>query len=84
MVRNQWVESCAVYEDIYNAAELYGLYDDLYDHGYFKPCMMLDIKYKNGDMLVPVHRGNTVKLGEAASAPVVKYESADSVLWILA
>jgi len=84
VVRNQWVESGAVYEDIYTAAELYGVYDDLYDHGYFKPCVMLDIKYRHGDMLVPVHRGNTVKPGEAAAAPLVRYESADSALWTLA
>ena len=83
VVRKQWVESGAVYEDIYEAAELYGLYEDLFDHGYFRPCTMLDIQYQHGDMIVPVHRGNVVKPGEAAQTPHVRFDSGDTGLWCL-
>jgi len=84
VVRKQWVDSGSVYEDILNAAELYGLFEDLFEHGYFKPCMMLDIKYQYQDVLVPVHRGNVIKPGEASNAPCVNYVSSDSSLWCLA
>jgi len=83
VVRKQWVDSGAVYEDIYNAAELYGLFDDLFDHAYFKPCVMLDIKYHHGDVLIPVYRGNVIKPGEAAKAPEVKFQSLESSKWCL-
>jgi len=83
VVRNQWVESGAVYEDIHHAAELYGLYADMYDHGYFTPCLMLDVNYKYEDVLVPVHRGNIVKPSEAAAQPVVGWDSPDTGLWCL-
>eukprot|EP00092_Neocalanus_flemingeri_P010114 GFUD01010898.1.p1 GENE.GFUD01010898.1~~GFUD01010898.1.p1 ORF type:complete len:470 (-),score=120.69 GFUD01010898.1:61-1470(-) len=83
VVRKQWVESGSVYEDIYEAAELYGLYEDMFDHGYFRPCTMLDIQYQHGEVMVPVHRGNIVKPGEAASAPQVKFDSGETGLWCL-
>ena len=42
--------------------ELYGLYEDLYlyDHAYFKPCTMLDVMYKQEEVMVPVYRRNVV------------------------
>ena len=46
VVKKQWIETGEVFEEIYNAAELYGLYEDLYDLAYFKPCTMLDVMYK--------------------------------------
>jgi len=84
VVKKQWVESGAVFEEIYNAAELYGLYEDLYDHAYFKPCTMLDVKYQQEEVMVPVYRGNVVKPREASSAPVVTFPSSDTAVWCLA
>jgi len=83
VVRKQWVESGSVFDEIYNAAELYGLYEDLYEHGYFKPCTMLDVKYQYKDVLVPVYRGNMVKPREAEVAPQVKFDSSESAQWCL-
>jgi len=84
VVRKQWVESGSVFKEIYNAAELYGLYEDLYDHGYFTPCTMLDVKYRFKDVLVPVYRGNVVKPREADIAPLVTFDSSDTAMWCLA
>ena len=82
-VRDSWVQSGAVYEDIMAAADLYGVYEDLFGHAYFQPCLMLDIKYEWRDVLVPVHRGNMVKPREAAAAPRVCWQSEDTALWCL-
>ena len=60
MVKKQWIESGAVFEEIYNAAELYWLYEDLYDLAYIKPCTMLDVMYKQEEVIVPVYKGNVV------------------------
>ena len=43
-VRGSWVQSGAVYEDIVTAAELYGVFEDMFGHAFFRPCVMLDIK----------------------------------------
>jgi len=83
VVREQWVESGSVFEDVYNAAELYGVYDDMYQHAFFKPCVMLEIKYKFKNFMVPVHRGNVIKPSEAASPPEIIFKSSKSSLWCL-
>ena len=43
-VRGSWVQSGTVYEDIVTAAELYGVFEDMFGHAFFRPCVMLDIK----------------------------------------
>ena len=43
-VRGSWVQSGAVYEDIVTAAELYGVFEDMFGHAFFRPCVMLAIK----------------------------------------
>ena len=42
-MRNQWVESGEVFDQIYDAAELYGIFDDLFQHAHFWPCLMLQV-----------------------------------------
>ena len=37
IVKDHWVESGAVFEDIKQAGELYGVFEDLYGHAYYKP-----------------------------------------------
>ena len=56
----------AAFDDIKTAAELYGIFEDLFSHAYFRPCVHLDVKYRYQDVLVPVYRGNMVKPSEAA------------------
>jgi len=82
-VRDSWVQAGAVYEDIMAAADLYGVFEDLFGHAYFRPCLMLDIRYAFKDVLVPVHRGNMVKPREAATAPKVTWKSDNNGLWCL-
>ena len=65
------------------AADLYGVYEDLFGHAFFHPCVLLDIKYRIPKALVPVYRGNIVKPSEASQAPDVKFKSKDSSLWTL-
>jgi len=85
VVRKEWVLSGQVYDDIYEAAELYGIYEDLFQHGYFRPCVMLEVQYEqtDGQTLVPVHRGNLVKPSECEEEPIVTWDSSDSALWSL-
>lgn len=83
-VRDEWKKSGDLYEEIYKSAELYGLYEDLFRHGYFYPCVELDAAYAQADdVMVPVYRGNIVKPGEAAVAPEVTWPSQDDDLWCL-
>ena len=75
VVRNQWMESGEVFDQIYQAADLYGIFEDLFQYAYFWPCLMLQVEWlqEDGETLVPVHRGNLVKPGECKSAPEVSY-----------
>ena len=72
-----------MFDDIKTAAELYGVFEDLFGHAYFRPCVLLDIKYHYKDVLVPSYRGNMIKPSEAASAPAVSFISGDDSLWTL-
>ena len=80
-VTQHWVESGAVFDDIRSAADLYGVYEDLLGHAYFRPCVLLDIKYRTDTALVPVYRGNMIKPSEAAAAPEVSFDSDGDSLW---
>lgn len=86
VVREQWVESGQVFQDIYDAAELYGVFEDMFQHAFFKPCLTMNVNYeqKDGETLVPVHRGNIVKPSEASRAPEVNWASSPDMLWTLA
>jgi len=84
-VREEWINSGEVFTDIFNAAELYGVYEDLYNHGYFHPCLLLDIAYVDeDDVMTPVYRGNIVKPREATTTPEVSWKSnSEDDLWCL-
>jgi large subunit ribosomal protein L38 len=86
VVRNQWVESGQSFDDIYEAAELYGVYEDLFGSAFYRPCVSLGVEWPQagGERLVPVHRGNLVKPGECATAPLVSWPGPDTALWTLA
>ena len=44
----------------------------LFRHGYFDPCVELEVAYSlDNDMMAPVYRGNMIKPSEAAAAPEV-------------
>lgn len=83
-VLEEWRNSGAIFQDIFKAAELYGIYEDLFRHGYFYPCVELNIAYAlDDDMLAPVYRGNIIKPSEAASAPEISWDSKEDDLWTL-
>jgi len=86
VVRDQWMQSGEVFQDIFDAAELYGVYDDLFEHAFFKPCRILNVNYEqdDGETLVPVYRGNIVKPLEAKNAPEISWDSKPDSLWTLA
>ena len=49
--------SGALYEEIKNAADLYGIYEDLFDGAYFTPNLNLIIEFDFDEELVtPVYR----------------------------
>jgi len=83
-VKEEWISSGEAFSDIYSAAELYGIYEDLFKHGYFHPCLTLDVAYRGEDDLVtPVYRGNIIKPSEALLAPSVHWSASEDSLWCL-
>lgn len=83
-VKEEWINSNEVFEDIFAAAELYGVYEDLYKQGYFHPCLLLDIAFRgDDDIAAPVYRGNIIKPLEARETPEVSWRSGDDELWCL-
>lgn len=74
--------------EIANAAEFYGIFEDLFDHKFFNPVVNLNIGFEGpDDMVTPVLRGNVVKPHEAKNEPFVEFSSSDdesdSSLWTL-
>ena len=86
VVRQQWVESGQVYDEISEAAELYGVYEDLFPGAYFRPATLLGVEWLQADGVtaVPVHRGNLVAPSECSSPPEVSWPASSSSLWTLA
>ena len=88
-VSREHKSSGAALRDVKNAAELYGIFEDLFAEGsYFNPVVDLVIEYDlpDGDSVLPVFRGNVIKPAEAAEAPRVRFrcdESGDDSLWTL-
>jgi len=83
-VKKVVVTSGNIFDSIYKAAQLYGVYEDLFREGHFHPCVNLDIAYaKEDDMMVPVYRGNIIKPSEAAVQPEITWSSRDDDIWCL-
>ena len=51
VVRQQWVESGQVYDEISEAAELYGVYEDLFPGAHFRPATLLKRPRPRADRL---------------------------------
>jgi len=83
-VRREWRQGGTVFQDIFTAAQLYGIFEDTFQHASFMPCLHLDISYPGDGVAVPVHRGNIVKPHEAARQPEVSWVSKEDTLWTLA
>ncbi len=58
-VRREHKECGALYRDIREAAELYGVFEDLFPDGIFTPCLDLRVEYDyDEELFTPVHRGD--------------------------
>ena len=73
-----------LFAEIANAAELYGIYEDLFNGDYFTPILNLKVSYDfDEELITPVYRGNVIKPHEAKTKPVVNFESDPDSLWTL-
>jgi len=66
----------ALFDDIVSAADLYGVFEDLYGPDLmFKPCLDLKVSYDLDDdeHVLPVLRGNVIKPSEAKNAPEISF-----------
>lgn len=81
--RKEWLQTTGPYHKK-NIAEHYGIFEHLYNEGYFIPYINLDVFYdlKNGSLL-PVCSGNVVKPVEAKDYPIINYTADANTLWTL-
>jgi len=82
-VTKDWLVESAP-EHVKLAAEHYGVFQDLFGDAFFYPQVGLDVVFRDGDALVPVCRGNTLKPQQALAAPEVVFASDPDSLWTLA
>jgi len=91
-VKRETVACGAHFEDVAAAADLYGVFDDLYGPDLmFRPCVDLKVAYEMPDdeeCVLPVHRGNVLKPSDAVKQPEVEFsygeqEGDDDSLWTL-
>ena len=70
-VQREYLESGAIFLDIYDAAELYGVFDDLFDDAVFTPKVVLRPEYDiDEDTVLPVHRGKSTECWTVAGFPI--------------
>ena len=74
------------YDALVGAADLYGVFEDLYGPDVmFKPCIDLQVAYDmpgEDDYVLPVHRGNVLKPGDARHPPEVAFRSVVLIAWL--
>lgn len=68
---------------IQNIADHYGIFNHLYDHGYFTPYVPLKISYNCGEYVNPIYMGNVLEAAEVAEVPNVSFKSKPNDLWTL-
>jgi large subunit ribosomal protein L38 len=89
-VSAEYLDCGDLFIDIREAADLYGVYEDLFDKDtLFTPSRYMEVRYDvkdDRDLVLPVHRGNIVKPKEATVAPNVAWQVEDGdedALWTL-
>jgi len=90
-VRRETVACGDHYDALVGAADLYGVFEDLYGPDVmFRPCIDLQVAYDMPDedeYVLPVHRGNVIKPGDAKQQPEVSFRPGDygedGSLWTL-
>ncbi|XP_023224273.1 39S ribosomal protein L38, mitochondrial-like [Centruroides sculpturatus] len=82
-VREEWKKSVGP-SQIKKLAEHYGIYNDLFEYGYFIPHVVMNIAFEyDDDLQTPVYYGNIINPSEASKAPSVVFESTPNDLWTL-
>ncbi|XP_035212475.1 39S ribosomal protein L38, mitochondrial-like [Stegodyphus dumicola] len=67
-----------------NIADHYGIFSHLYEHGYFTPCVPLNIQYDyDEESASPVYMGNILQASETQKVPSVSFSSNPDDLWTL-
>ncbi len=60
-VKAEHEKSGGLFKEIAHAAEIYGIFEDLFDFAYFTPVVKLSVKYDyDEETVTPVHRGNKI------------------------
>lgn len=83
-VKADWLEGNAPHH-MHRIAKHYGIFDDLYEDGYFYPIVPLSIDYDFGheELLAKVYSGNIISSSKAENAPQVRFEAEPNTLWTL-
>ncbi|GFR00245.1 39S ribosomal protein L38, mitochondrial [Trichonephila clavata] len=82
-VKKDWLESEAP-AVLKNLADHYGIFNHLYQHGYFTPLVPLTITYDYDDEHVSqVHNGNILFASDVSKVPNVSFKSKPDDLWTL-
>ncbi|CAF1119561.1 unnamed protein product [Rotaria sp. Silwood1] len=75
-VHNDWLSSKYFSENLRMIADHYGLFNDLFKHGYFIPRIPLHINYPySNDQVTPVYSGNRLYAKDASEKPQVEWKS---------
>ena len=65
-------ENGDLFVDVFNAAELFGIYEDLFPGAIFYPKIDLNVQYEDDEFTTSVYRGNLVKPKESKDCPFVQ------------
>ncbi|XP_054714367.1 39S ribosomal protein L38, mitochondrial-like [Uloborus diversus] len=82
-VENDWKRKEG-FSHLKSVANHYGIFHHLFDHGYFTPCVPLDVSFNfDEETISPVCMGNIMESFEAKDAPNVSFPSEPDSLWTL-
>lgn len=83
-VKKEHLASGGLFDEIFMAADLYGIYEDLFANSIFRPCVQLRIEFDyDEETVTPVYRGNIIKPKEATTEPHVTFAADPDSLWTL-
>jgi large subunit ribosomal protein L38 len=75
-VKQEHEATGGLYEEIYNSAEFYGIFEDLFDGAYFKPVLNLSVEYDyDEDTVTPVYRYVSIATLSSSTSARYKQES---------
>lgn len=82
-IDEDWTKSEAP-SQLRTIAEHYGVFKALYDHGFFTPCVALDVSYDFDEHNVnPVYMGNILQASDVSRVPNVAFTGKPDDLWSL-